>query len=91
MKTIALLLALAFATPAAAAPMILGCHKQSCVTATSKTSTRTASGPVRDGKVRLPGGTWVDCAGGPKVSLGDCRDTLRKKTVDFWYEQKLNN
>lgn len=33
-------------------------------------------------KVRLPGGTWVDCA-------GDCKNTLRVKTVDFWYDQML--
>jgi uncharacterized Fe-S cluster protein YjdI len=35
-------------------------------------------------KVRLPGGTWVDCA-------GDCQNKLREKTVDFWYEKKLRN
>jgi hypothetical protein len=33
-------------------------------------------------KVQLPGGTWVDCA-------GDCNNTLRVKTVDFWYDQML--
>jgi hypothetical protein len=31
--------------------------------------------------VRLPGGTWIDCA-------GDCRDKLRAETIDFWYEQQ---
>jgi hypothetical protein len=35
-------------------------------------------------KVRLPGGTWVDCA-------GDCQDELRQKTVDFWAEQMDRN
>jgi hypothetical protein len=47
-----------------------------------------ATGTVRNtayGKqVQLPGGTWVDCA-------GDCREKLRKKTVDYWHEQMLQN
>ena len=53
-----------------------------------KHSGRCVNGPVKSyelgQKVRLPGGTWVDCA-------GDCKDKLRAKTVDFWYEQKLRN
>lgn len=40
-----------------------------------------ARGPVRQGRkgyeVRLPGGTWVDCA-------RNCSETLRRETVDFW-------
>jgi hypothetical protein len=32
-------------------------------------------------QVELPGGTWIDCN-------GDCRDTVRKATVDFWDEQR---
>ena len=32
-------------------------------------------------QVELPGGTWIDCS-------GDCRDTLRKSTTDFWDEQR---
>jgi len=40
--------------------------------------------PVRRGKfgaeMRLRGGTWVDCE-------GDCRDTLRRLTVDYWDDQ----
>jgi hypothetical protein len=36
---------------------------------------------VRQGRqgpeVRLPGGTWVGCA-------GDCRESLLEKTLDFW-------
>jgi hypothetical protein len=44
--------------------------------------------PWRRGKfgpeMRLRGGTWIDCA-------GDCRDTLRQQTVDFWDEQKRNS
>jgi hypothetical protein len=35
----------------------------------------TTSGP----QFRLTSGRWVDCA-------GDCRDTLRRETVDFWDE-----
>jgi hypothetical protein len=59
------------------------------VTACSKLhSGKCATGPVRNTtlgpQVRLPGGTWVDCA-------GDCREKLRVKTVDFWKEQMLNN
>jgi hypothetical protein len=58
-------------------------------TACSKTNTsKCKTGAVRDTnlgqQVRLPGGTWVDCN-------GDCNNRLRQKTVDFWYEQKLNN
>jgi hypothetical protein len=45
------------------------------------------SAPVRTGRygkvMRLNGGTWISCE-------GDCRDTLRKETVDFWDEQRLN-
>lgn len=43
--------------------------------------------PVRRGRwgeqVRLPGGSWIDCA-------RDCRETLREQTVDIWekWEQK---
>ena len=51
-------------------------------------SDKCATGTIRNtayGKeVQLPGGTWVDCA-------GDCREKLRKKTVDFWHEQMLRN
>ena len=41
--------------------------------------------PVRQGKwgyeMRLRGGTWIDCR-------GDCRQTLREETVDFWETQQ---
>lgn len=47
-----------------------------------------ATGKVRKtaygNQVQLPGGTWIDCA-------GDCSRQLRKKTVDFWQEQMLQN
>ena len=43
--------------------------------------------PVRAGRndtwMRLKGGTWVSCD-------GDCRETLRKTTVDFWDTQREN-
>ena len=39
---------------------------------------------VRQGQhgpeVRLPGGTWVDCA-------GDCRLTAVEQSIDFWDKQ----
>jgi hypothetical protein len=52
------------------------------VTADSRYSGQSVSGPVRRGpqgrlEVRLPGGTWLDCG----IS---CSDTLRRQTVDFW-------
>lgn len=54
------------------------------VTAHSDYSVNTISAPTRPSKwgreVRLPGGSWIDCA-------GDCRDTLREATIDFWFEQ----
>jgi hypothetical protein len=41
--------------------------------------------PVRNGsrgrEVRLPGGTWIHCA-------GDCRETLIETTIDFWDKQR---
>lgn len=33
-------------------------------------------------QVRLPGGTWIDCA-------SDCSRKLREKTVDYWHEHWL--
>jgi hypothetical protein len=43
--------------------------------------------PVRAGRndiwMRLKGGTWESCD-------GDCRETLRKTTVDFWDTQREN-
>ena len=67
--------------PAAAAdrtpPGIVG-----YVTADSRYSGQSVSGPVRRGpqgrlEVRLPGGTWLECG-------LSCSDTLRRQTVDFW-------
>jgi hypothetical protein len=55
------------------------------VTAESRYGTATVTGPVRYGpagrlEVRLPGGTWIECG-------RDCRDTLRRETVDFWKDR----
>lgn len=52
------------------------------VIAESRYGHGSVSGPVRRGdrgnaEVRLPGGTWLDCA-------RNCSETLRRETVDFW-------
>ncbi|MFM9941822.1 MAG: hypothetical protein ACKVP7_20245 [Hyphomicrobiaceae bacterium] len=51
------------------------------VVAESRYGKGTVSGPVRPGRhgwqVRLPGGSWVDCA-------RSCSETLRRQSVDFW-------
>jgi len=62
---------------AAATPGVVG-----YVTADSRYSGQSVSGPVRRGpqgrlEVRLPGGTWLECG-------RSCSDTLRRETVDFW-------
>ena len=55
------------------------------VTGCSRFGRGCVSGPVRPARfgqeVRLPGGTWYPCA-------GDCRETLRAETVDFWDEHQ---
>ncbi len=57
----------------------------SSVTGCSRYGRGCVSGPTRRGRyeqeVRLPGGTWYGCR-------GDCRDTLRSETVDFWDEHQ---
>jgi hypothetical protein len=46
------------------------------------TSISAPTRPSRWGReVRLPGGSWIDCA-------GDCREKLRETTIDFWIEQQ---
>ena len=44
--------------------------------------------PVRQtplgAQLRLKGGTWIWCE-------GDCRDTLRRETIDFWDDQRDRN
>jgi hypothetical protein len=55
------------------------------VTAESRYSGASITAPVREGargrlEVRLPGGTWIECA-------RSCSDTLRRETVDFWKDR----
>ena len=54
------------------------------VVAESQFGNGSVAGPVRTGRngleVRLPGGTWVECA-------TSCSETLRLETVDFWQAQ----
>jgi hypothetical protein len=51
------------------------------VTGCSRYGYGCVSGPTRPARfgreVRMPGGTWIGCA-------GSCADTLRDETVDFW-------
>lgn len=55
--------------------------KNGVVTACSKYSNGCYSAPLRETRLgpqmRLKGGTWVYCR-------GDCRDSLREDTIDFW-------
>jgi len=57
--------------------------KTGYVTAESRYSSATISGPVRISaqgrrEVQLPGGTWIECR-------RSCSETLRQETIDFWY------
>jgi hypothetical protein len=70
------------ADPVAAADRNLPPGIVGYVTADSRYSGQSVSGPVRRGpqgrlEVRLPGGTWLECG-------LSCSDTLRRQTVDFW-------
>lgn len=49
-------------------------YGEGCYTAPVR---QTSVGP----QVRLKGGTWIYCE-------VDCRDTLRRATVDFWHDQR---
>jgi hypothetical protein len=79
--------ALAFTAFAAATVIGLApsSHAQGVVTTKGRYSAHEVSAPVRQGRhgyeVRLPGGTWVGCK-------GDCAQTLRESTVDFWQTQR---
>ena len=56
-------------------------HEPDHVVAESRWGHGVVSGPVRHARhgfeVRLPGGTWIDCA-------RSCSETLRRQSVDFW-------
>lgn len=58
---------------------------QGVVTACSRFGKGCISGPTRPARfgreVRMPGGTWLPCA-------GDCRRTLADETVDFWAKRE---
>lgn len=61
---------------------------RSSVTACSKSGNQAcytaAVGEGRYGpKLRLKHGTWIDCD-------GDCRETLRRTTVDYWDDRREN-
>ena len=67
------------AQPAAAAG-----KRSGGVTACSAYGNGCYTAPIRRGKwgpeMRLKGGTWIDCR-------GDCEQTLREETIDFWETQ----
>lgn len=58
--------------------------KSGYVVACSRFGNGCYKAPVRNSawgqEMRLKGGTWIDCR-------GDCRETLREETVDFWETQ----
>lgn len=58
--------------------------KTSTVTACSRYGSDCYTAPIRHTslgpQMRLKGGTWIWCE-------TDCRDTLRRETVDFWQDQ----
>jgi hypothetical protein len=66
---------------ATAAPALAQTNRSGTVSVCSRFSGKCASAPVRPSRfgseVRLPGGTWISCA-------GSCKDTLRDETIDFW-------
>ena len=74
---------------AVASPMLAaGTTKRSAgtVEACSRFGKGCTSAPVRQTtrgpEIRLPGGTWISCA-------GNCKDTLRDETVDFWAKREF--
>ena len=70
--------AILFAT---VAPALAQSERGGSVSVCSRFSAKCTSAPVRPSRfgseVRLPGGTWISCA-------GSCKDTLRDETIDFW-------
>jgi hypothetical protein len=69
--------------PADAAPR--NRDRNGSVTVCSNFGVKCVSGPTRPGRfgpeVRMPGGTWIDCA-------RNCADTLRVATIDFWAQRE---
>ena len=66
---------------AATAPALAQTDRGATVSVCSRFSGKCTSAPTRPARfgpeVRLPGGTWISCA-------GSCKDTLRDETIDFW-------
>jgi hypothetical protein len=80
--------AIVLAAALAAAPLMLAsgadagkAGRSGSVTACSHYARGCVTGATRRGRhqaqVRMPGGTWIDCK-------GDCRQTLREESVDFF-------
>ena len=65
----------------AAMPALAQSGRLGTVSVCSRFNGQCTSAPTRPGRfgpeVRLPGGTWISCA-------GSCKDTLRDETIDFW-------
>ena len=84
MRSLTLMAALAGAAAVEAAFADPGARKVSKVSVCSSYGNGCYSATVRRGRfgpeMRLKGGTWIDCR-------GDCRETLREETVDFWETQ----
>ena len=82
-RILALMAAGLAALSAAAGPAFSG-HRGARVTACSGYGNGCYTASVRTGRfgpeMRLKGGTWIDCR-------GDCRETLREETIDFWETQ----
>lgn len=76
--------AMACMTPAMGAsagtkPTVTACSKNGHFTCYTAVVGEGRYGP----KLRLKHGTWIDCE-------GDCRDTLRRTTVDYWDDRREN-
>lgn len=92
-KTMTLAACLAATITLAAAPAWAGkrggeSRSLGTVTACSSYGEGCYTAPVRQTRLgpqmRLKGGMWIYCE-------GDCRDTLRRETVDFWHDQRERN
>jgi hypothetical protein len=78
MRTLILTATLLTAT---AVPAFAQSSRGSVVSVCGRFTAKCISAPTRPARfgseVRLPGGTWISCA-------GSCKDTLRDETIDFW-------
>lgn len=87
-SAITLLAVASISTPAEASPVTPREIREGKVTACSKYGSKCYTAKlVRSPvgwKMRLKGGTLVDCS-------ETCRDTLRRETVDFWHDQRERN